>query len=214
MNMGMKAWAALLAFVAAPVSAQGPIDTPGTVTHRPAGAHFPERIGEFQRQSVRQYDPAGADISASYWLVRSDDRLLVTVYVYPSDRVRMPGSREARCRAEFDGVGAAIVQNNATAREVGAAAAPAAEGVRSDLAHRSAYTMEAEFDGRRQPVRSEAYLYCFVGGRWQVKYRVTSSAGFDTSAEIERLIRTGPWPGRAAPADPTEISGIGAVPPL
>ena len=209
----MKLWAALFALLAAPAGAQGPIDTPGTVTHRPAGAHFPERIGEFQRQSVRQYDPAGEDISASYWLVRGDDRLLVTVYVYPSERVRMPGSREARCRSEFDGVGAAVVQHNATARELAAAAAPAVEGVAPRLAHRSAYAMEAQFDGRLQPVRSEAYLYCFVGGRWQVKYRATSTAGFDTSAEIERLIRTGPWPGRAAPADPAEIAGIGTALP-
>lgn len=211
--MGMKFWAPLLALLAAPASAQGPIDTPGTVTHRPAGAHFPARIGEFQRQSVRQYDPAGEDISASYWLVRGDDRLLVTIYVYPSDRVPVPGSREARCRAEFDGVSAAVVRNNATAREVGAATAPAVEGVAPALAHRSAYAMEAQFDGRRQPVRSEAYLYCFVGGRWQVKYRVTSNAGFDGSAEIERLIRTGPWPGRAAPADPAEIAQLRAAVP-
>ena len=203
--------AALLALGNLPATAQGPIDESGTVTHRRADARFPERIGEFRRDSVRQFDPAGDDIAASYWLVRGEDRLLVTVYIYPAGRFGLPGSRAEQCAAEFEGVGAAIVQNNGSARRIDAGEPPPVEGVARGMTHRAGYRMEAEFDGRRQPVRSEAYLYCFVGGRWQVKYRVTSNAAFDGSADVERLIRTGPWPGRAAAADPNEIATLAAA---
>lgn len=206
MRMAVCLLAALVAGV--PAAAQGPIEARGTVTHRLADAHFPERLGEFRRQNVHQFDGDGADVSASYWLVRGGDRLLVTIYIYPAGRMGAAGSREQQCQAEFEGVGAAIVHQNRTARATGEGAAPVADGVPSALAHRAVYSMDAQFDGRPQPVRSEAWLYCFVGGEWQVKYRATSNAGFDASAEIERLVRTGPWPGRAAPADPDEIAGL------
>ena len=192
-------WLLLLAFSAATASAQGEIDTRGTVTHRPADAHFPERIGDFRRDGVTQFDSAGEDMSASYWLVRGDDRMLVTIYIYPSGRLGAPGPRERQCDAEFADVGAAIVQNNGSAHLVEQGAAPAVEGVAPALARRAVYRMESNFAGRAQSVRSEAWLYCFVAGRWQVKYRATSNAGFDGSAEIEQLLRSGPWPGRAAP---------------
>ena len=191
----------LLAFPAAAATAQGEIATRGTVTHRPADAHFPERIGDFQRSNVRQYDSAGEDISASYWLVRDDDQLLVTIYIYPSGRRGTAGSREEQCEEEFEGVGAAIVGHHASARLADEGAAPAVEGVPPALARRAIYRMEADFAGRTQPVRSEAWLYCFVTGRWQVKYRATSNAAFDGSADVEQLLRSGPWPGRAAPPD-------------
>ena len=204
-----RMFAILLAFSAATASAQGEINDRGTITHRRADTQFPERIGDFRRDGVRQYDPAGEDISASYWLVRGDDRMLVTIYIYPTGRMGSAGSREQQCEAEFADVGAAIVQNNASARLAEEGAAPAVEGVAPALARRAVYRMDATFAGQAQPVRSEAWLYCFVAGRWQVKYRATSNAGFDGSAEIEQLLRTGPWPGRA---DPDMIAAVTASP--
>ena len=131
-----RMFAILLAFSAATASAQGEINDRGTITHRRADTQFPERIGDFRRDGVRQYDPAGEDISASYWLVRGDDRMLVTIYIYPTGRMGSAGSREQQCEAEFADVGAAIVQNNASARLAEEGAAPAVEGVAPALALR------------------------------------------------------------------------------
>ena len=128
--MRMAVWlAAALLAASAPAAAQGPIETSGTVTHRRADAHFPERIGEFPRQSANQFDESGNDISASYWLVRGDERLLVTVYIYPSGPMGNADARERQCEAEFDGVGAAIVQNNGSARLADESEPPAVAGV-------------------------------------------------------------------------------------
>ena len=132
----------LLALSAAAASAQGEITDRGTITHRGADAHFPERIGDFRRDGVRQFDSGGQDISASYWLVRGDDRLLVTIYIYPSGRLGTAGSREQQCEAEFADVGAAIVQNNASARLAEQGVAPAVEGVSPALARRAVYRMQ------------------------------------------------------------------------
>ena len=55
---------------------------------------------------------------------------------------------------------------------------------------------------RDEELRSESILYCYVGGDWLVKYRATSSAGFETAAIIDEFIRLGPWPGRR----PAEIA--------
>jgi hypothetical protein len=39
-----------------------------------------------------------------------------------------------------------------------------------------------------------------------VKYRATSNEDFDAAPEIERFIRNGPWPGRAAVVDPKDVA--------
>jgi hypothetical protein len=60
---------------------------------------------------------------------------------------------------------------------------------------RAAYTFTAPlFAGRRnQPVRSEAYLFCYVGGRWSVKYRFTHPADQDVRALIGAFRRELAW---------------------
>ena len=208
--MRSRIWiAAALLAVSAGAAAQQRIDRPGTIAHRSAGAHFPERIGEFQRANVVQYDSDGADLSASYNLTRGEDRVLVTIYVYPAARLGpVTGSgaqanetRASFCRREIDGVGQVIESQPVYrgARRIAEGAAPAVAGIDRALGLSSTYGFTAEFDGREQEVRSVTYLYCYVASGWLVKYRATSNAGFDAEAEVETLIRTGPWPGRNAP---------------
>ena len=78
--------AVLAALPSAPAAAQKPLDQPGTVSHRRADAHFVERVGEFRRTSVVQYDEDGHDISASYELVRRRRPA-------GADRLRLSGGR-------------------------------------------------------------------------------------------------------------------------
>jgi hypothetical protein len=55
------------------------------------------------------------------------------------------------------------------------------------------------FDREVQAVRSEAHLYCYVGGDWFVKYRVSAPVAVTAPGAVEAFIRTGPWPGRSSP---------------
>lgn len=220
----MRYLLATLALVAAPLAAvaQGPITESGTITHRPASAHFPERVGPFRRVSAHQYDQAGTDVSASYRVDEGPNAVVLSVYVYPGPRVAAaPGSgstaavaRATLCQEQFRGAVQAISTNapGVEIRPVASQPAPAVDGVGPGLSQRAAFQYEANFNGSRQPVDSQALLYCDVASRWLVKYRVTSSRGFDVEALVADFIRTGPWPGRPAPADPGKIAARAAGP--
>ena len=43
------------------------------------------------------------------------------------------------------------------------------------------------------PLRSETYLFCYVGGRWRVKYRFTYPAALDAQHGIEDFMRDLVW---------------------
>lgn len=196
--------AALLASSAA--QAQETIRTPGMVEHRAARTGFPDRIGEFRRSSATRYDAEGRNVSASYDLDRPDGRLLITVYIYPAARVGAgPGSGESAevaramlCRREFESVQEAITSQHRDAEEVRHDGPLAVAGARPPLSHRAAYRFRAQFQSSGltslQEVRSEARLYCYVGGDWLVKYRITAPANLDVDDDVEAFIRAGPWP--------------------
>ncbi len=198
---------------AAPSMAQQRIDRPGPIPHERARAIFPEQVGGFRRASVVSYGPNGDNMSASYNLVRDGGRLLITIYIYPAARIGPgPGggssadvARATRCLAEFEGVNQAVTQAYGGTRPVENGPTAAPTGVGAGLAHRSVFRLRTNFDDRMQDVRSEARVYCYVGGDWLVKYRASSSEGMDVAAEIEAFIAQGPWPGRAA-AEPRTVA--------
>lgn len=214
MRIGFLGLAAAL-LLAAPAAAQRRIDDAGPVRHRAADAVFAPQVGEFRRTSTVSYRPDDSDMSASYVLARGGDRLLITVYIYPAGGVAVgptsvesaEAARALLCRSEFEGVGQAVAQAHRGAEAVESGPAPAPQGLPPAFAHRSVYRLTTEFFGQRQPVRSEARLYCYVGGRWLVKYRATSNESFaGASMELERFIALGPWPGRTAAADPGTVA--------
>lgn len=189
-----------------PAAAQREIETDGPFVHRRANAVYPLRVGGFVRSNVHQYDAEGRDVSGSYNLATPEGRLLITVYIYPAARVssvrgRDGGKAAARamlCREEFRGVEAAISSQHQDVAPLEQGAALPLPGVDASLAHRAVYRFRAEFDERVQEIRSEAHLYCYVGGDWLVKYRVSAPVGVETRGPVEAFIRTGPWPGRSS----------------
>lgn len=197
----MKAWIAAAALLfAAPLAAKPQdITAPGTVAHRDARTGFPETIGDFRRISVTRYDPFGRDVSANYQLVRPEGQVRMSVYIYPADAFGpVPAGDDGMrgfCREHFEGVEAAIRQSHQGAERLETDPPSVRGGLDPDLAHRSRFRISADIGRGPEALVSEARLYCFAGGNWLVKYRISASAGLDASAAIDNFVRLGPWPG-------------------
>ncbi|MGE0178474.1 MAG: hypothetical protein AB7O91_01475 [Sphingomonas sp.] len=198
----MAIWLTAALIVASPAAAQQVINESGPIAHGGADTAFPVTVDGFRRSRVVAYGPGRANMSASYSTMLDGLRLLVTVYIYPS---AAGGDRIANCGTEFAGVGQAIVQAYGGARPIENGRAPAIAGALPELSLRSVHQVRMPFDGQIRDVRTESRLYCYVGGRWQVKYRASATA--DYSPEIlDRFIAQGPWPGRAAAQEPDTVA--------
>ena len=199
--LGARLGLLVLALAAAtgwqPAAAQRPVAVEGDYLHGPAHAVYPVQVGGFKRSDIYQYDEAGKDVSASYNLATPAGRLLITVYIYPAP----PASRSDRaevCGQEFEAVGTTISSQHGDVAPAEQGSAIRVNGVGRKLAHRSVYRFSIPFDNRMQEIRSEAHLYCYVGGDWLVKYRVSAPVAVETRGPVEAFIRDGPWPGRSS----------------
>jgi hypothetical protein len=180
-----------------PAAAQREIVAQGTYLHGPARAAYPERVGKFRRSDIYQYDLEGKDVSASYNLATPKGRLLVTVYIYPAAPA-VPVARAGLCDEEFETVKSVISSQHDDAAPTEQGTALNVPGVAPGLRHRALYRFASPFDDKVQEIRSEVHLYCYVGGDWLVKYRVSAPAGVETRGPVEAFIRNGPWPGRSS----------------
>lgn len=206
---------ALAALPLVPAAAQQAITAPGTIAHRPAETGFPETVGEFRRSGVTRYDAEGRDMGANYNLIRPGGRVVLTIYIYPAPSVvAAPGSnataavaRAQLCRREFAGVHQAITAQYGNGTLVEEGQAPAKAGVGPELSLRSVHRIRTRFDDRVQDLRSETDLYCYVGGEWLVKYRISTPQAVDAEGAVESFIRAGPWPGRRL-GSPGDAAGI------
>jgi len=194
----MRIWLAVIALLfAAPalaVTQPRDITAPGTVPHSAARAGFPENVGALRRIGVTRFSEQ--DISGSYQLERDGDYVRISVYIYPAPPVR-ENQRVAACRAHMDGVVAAVARQHIGAELVENGVADPLPGVAEGLGLRSLHNVEFPLRGRAlEPTQSESRLYCYVGGDWLVKYRISANPGFDVDDLVDELIRSGPWPGR------------------
>ena len=180
-----------------PAAAQREVASQDAYLHGPARAVFPLQVGEFRRAKLYQNDQEGKDVSASYNLATPAGRLLITVYIYPA-AAASPATRAQLCAEEFGSANSAISSQHDNVAPIERGAALPAEGVDRNLGHRSVYRFASPFDDRVQEIRSEAHLYCYVGGDWLVKYRVSAPAAVETKGPVEAFIRNGPWPGRSS----------------
>jgi hypothetical protein len=198
----MKIWFAAIALLfAAPalaVAQPQDVSAPGTVLHPAARAGFPERVGEFRRGQVFRFQEG--DFGANYDLAQGDDRVRLSVYIYPAPHVSR-SQRVSACQEMMQGVTAAIFQQHPDAELNEIGAAPAAPGIEPGLGLRTVHSFRFELRPvGEEDARSESRLYCYVEGDWLVKYRVSSNANaaLDVGALIDEFIRIGPWPGRGA----------------
>jgi hypothetical protein len=182
--------AALLALVAAPALGQQEVaDPPDPWLHAATLAPFPAEVAGFRRGRVIEYSADGRDASVGYHLARGDDRLTVTLYVYPTIAGRT-------CGQVFDAAKADVAQYQGAwligeRRE----APPGGGDSGGNGAWFARYSIPAGAMAASIPeVWSDVYLYCPAGGEWLVKYRATWDADVDFSEDIARLIHAIEWP--------------------
>jgi hypothetical protein len=151
--------------------------------------------------AISRYDEAGLDMSAGYNFELPDSDIVATVYVYPAPSLLSIGSpsdvaqsaRTTLCDGEFQRRQREIFAAHPSARlmsEEAAARPQAGPPVIGKLAH---YQFDDSFAGRHQAVRSDLYVYCFVGEKWAFEYRFTSQMNPDPSARIAAFMKALVW---------------------
>jgi hypothetical protein len=178
---GAAAAAAMLAGAPDPAAAAEPVDVngAGSYIHSASGMTFPSAVGGFRQVEVRQYDATGKDVGVGYNLVSPEVQVVATVYVYPAPSLIsifsppevVADARAHLCQGEFTRRKQEILDAHPRARLIqeGEARPP---GGRAP-GHVASYEFESVFGHRLQPVGSQLYVFCYVGGKWAVEYRFT-----------------------------------------
>jgi hypothetical protein len=183
---------------ALPANGQGTpinISRTGTYIHSASRMTYPPAVGRFTRTYLRQYDDAGYDVSVGYEFRSSHGRIVATVYVYPAPSVvGSPSGDEATIRAEltdreFRARQLEILQATPGAKLIGEGNATLTQGAVRYTGKKAEYRLERLFSDQRQQLGSELYLFCFVGGRWTLKYRFSYPVAFDAEREIATFMQ-------------------------
>jgi len=130
-------------------------------------ALHPDRVGEFRRVKVYQYDREGRDVSVGYNLESSGRQIAVTAYVHPAGRTfeeDVASMREAHASYQlvFDrAVEVSRVRHNLNCR----------------LARVS---YEEQFAHRFGPV--DSYLLVCIDGSWRLKWRLSQRTAHEYDA--------------------------------
>lgn len=187
----------ILAALLVPSAAAGQtllrVEPGATYFHEPTGMAFPAAVDQFRRTNVIDYSSNGTNVSANYVL----GDFFVTVYIYPSPAVSagkdLSAAQASLCMAEFEEVKRSISRHpGAKLVEEGAVPSPSARHVGAGL--RAVYTLDAIGNRAPRPLRSEADLYCYVNGDWQIKFRATAPADVAYVAPLSDLMHALAWP--------------------
>ena len=166
----------------------------GAYVHHWSGMTLPAMIGQLKRTAVMQFDSAALDVSGDYQMVSTEGRALATVYVYPTTAPLPvpPRSIDDGCRAEFDGMKQIMTQRFPSAELVNEwrEDVPRLSGAAAGYA--AAYDFTGNLLGPTEALRTEAYLFCGIGGLWNVKYRVSYSRDLTGPSIAKDVIAAAP----------------------
>jgi len=177
------------------------VDATGSYTHAASGMVFPDALGDFRRTSISRYDAEGLDVSAGYDLFAPPRVIAATVYVYPAPPLVSIGSppevvataRANLCQREFESRKQEILQSHPGAKLIEERAVSVVRAGGTHSGRMAAFEYEDIFAHQRQPVAARVYLFCYVGGKWVVKYRFSYPKSFDASKDIEDFMRSLSW---------------------
>jgi hypothetical protein len=131
----------------------------GTYVHVPSGRQFPERVGEFRRERILQYDETGRHVSVGYNLEGDEWVIVATAYVHPLTQTGVTGEVHE------------ILKAHSHARLVFEQEITLTRGARSLACQLRGFSYEEMFARRFQPVSS--YLLICDDPPWRVKWRIT-----------------------------------------
>lgn len=206
MRLGSTAWALVAALATSgsiAAAQQGDVpDPPDPYVQTQTGMAFPMHVGAAVRHQVVRYSADGADTGIGYQVPR-DGRLIayLSIFVYPAPPPEADGdaARAKACRGVFEGMKRDIVVHEPSATPISERRVSSPASVFKARGWRILYAGgNGTFGGTEQPVREQADLFCYAGGKWLVAYRVTTPAGIDASLEVGRLMRALVWPAALA----------------
>jgi hypothetical protein len=175
----------------------------GAYVHSASKITMPESIAGFQRDNVSRYDADSLDVSGGYNLVTPSHRIAATVYVYPSPSLTsigsppdvVAGARARLAEGEFEARKQEIRQAHPGAILVQQREMSRTQSGQSHAGKFAIFEYEEVFAGSRTRLRSRLYLFCYVGGKWTVKYRFTHPKSEDADREIQGFIEKWSWYG-------------------
>jgi len=177
------------------------IEATGAYTHADSGMTFPQMVADFRRSRVLRYDTQGLDVSAGYDLYDPPRLVAVTVYVYPAPSLVSIGSppevvalaRARLAKGEFEARKREVLQAHPGARLVEETEVSLPQGVWTYSGRMATFEYEGVFAFQGQALRSQVYLFNYVGGKWAIKYRFTHPKRFDATKEIEAFMQNLQW---------------------
>jgi hypothetical protein len=131
------------------------------------------------------------------------NEIAATVYVFPSPRVTSIGSpqnvvAEARslvCQQQFKAIEREVTTAHSDAALTADGPFTLAQGQNTHDGFKASYALtNARFFGRQNVAsRSDAYVFCFAGGKWTVEYRFDYPRDFDAAPLIGDFMRDLTW---------------------
>jgi hypothetical protein len=175
----------------------------GVYVQKPTGMAYPESVGNFRRVSIIRYAPDDSDESAGYNRYVPLKEIVATVYVFPSPTLRSFGSprsviedaRNHLCTDQFGAVKKEVTgaHPDAVLLQEGVAGLVQAN-VKHD-GHFAAYKLtNSKFAGRENVLlRSDVDVFCYVGGKWTVEYRIDYPLDYEAAAEVADFMQHLIW---------------------
>jgi hypothetical protein len=180
-----------------PAVVSGPpfVEQGADLKHAASGMVFPSAALGFAREMPRVYDNTGRDISVGYNLTGAAGAIVATVYVYPAPALTSFGSSDnvvadARAhltRGEFDRRKQEVLQVHPAAvllreGQVAFPAGGAGDGWKAE------YSLTETIGGISGPVRSQLFVFCYVGQGWALEYRFSYPESFAAQPKIDAFM--------------------------
>lgn len=192
--------------LAVPASAQErmPLPADQPYVHGPSAMTFPLSVGAYQRATMGvRYLPDGTNESVGYRLTTPRGHVQATIYIYPSPDIstgatagaNLAEARQQNCATQFNDLVTELSTVHTRANVLENGAAQLMQNGAAQTGHHYVFTVDAPsaFGDTHPTLRSEAHLFCYVGGRWTVKYRFTYAAELQAEADIAGFMRDLAW---------------------
>ena len=163
---------------------------------------FPEVVNDFQRVNIIKYNPDGSDESGGYNRIAPGAEINATVFIFPSLSLISIGSpqyviddaRSRLCQSQFHGVEQEVMSAHPDAQRLSEEPVSLEQQGVTQRGFRASYQLlNSKFFGRSQVSRSDAYLFCFAGGKWTIEYRFDYPLNYDGTAPIAAFMRDLKW---------------------